>query len=279
VLRGIVRAALGALPPPIAVRAHYLAHHKRLPNLHNPTRFSEKVIRRKLRDRDPRLPQRADKIAVKDFVARTLGEGWVTPTLWSGPDLPPRSQRLWPIPFVLKASNGSGTNAFVRFEAERDWDSLERRCRAWLSRSHAQWAGEWLYAQIEPRLLVEPYLGSVAALPLDYKLFVFRGRVEFIEVDTDRASDHKRTFFDRDWNRQAFALGYKPERREIPRPRSLDAMVAAAERLAEDLPFVRVDFYEVEGSPIFGEMTFYPDAGVARFEPDAYDLGFGALWK
>ncbi|HYA75093.1 MAG TPA: ATP-grasp fold amidoligase family protein [Roseiarcus sp.] len=278
-MRRIARAGLALLPAPIAVRAHYFAHHKRLPNLRRPERFSEKVIRRKLFDRDPRLPQRADKIAVKDFVARTLGDAWVTPTLWSGPSLPPRPERNWPTPFVLKANNGSGTNAFVRSETERDWDALEQRCHAWLSTSHANWAGEWLYAQIEPQLLVEPFLGSLAALPLDYKLFVFAGRVEFIEVDTDRAVDHKRTLFDRDWSRQPFALGYKLEGRDIPRPRSLDAMIDAAERLAEDLPFVRIDFYEVDAVPIFGEMTFYPDAGMARFEPDAYDKVFGGLWK
>ena len=55
-------------------------------------------------------------------------------------------------------------------------------------------------------------------------------------------------------------------------------MISAAERLAEDLPFVRIDFYEIDGAPIFGEMTFYPDAGVAKFAPDAYDLKFGSLW-
>jgi len=26
-------------------------------------------------------------------------------------------------------------------------------------------------------------------------------------------------------------------------------------------------------------MTFYPDAGIARFEPDFIDLEFGAWWR
>lgn len=277
-MRRAFKAAMRALPAPVATRLHYLAHHGRLPNLRRPTRFSEKIIRRKLTDRDRRLPDRADKVLVKAFVARTLGANWVTPTLWSGSALPPREERGWPLPFVLKSNNGSGTNVFVRSEAERDWDVIEQTCAKWLSGSHADWAGEWLYAQIEPRLLVEPYLGALARLPLDYKFFVFRGRVEFIEVDTDRQSEHKRTFFDRQWNRQDFALGYGLDRRAIARPSSLLAMMSAAERLAEDLPFVRIDFYEIDGAPVFGEMTFYPDAGIAKFVPDVYDLKFGALW-
>lgn len=278
-MRRMFRAALRTLPTPIATRLHYLAHHGRLPDLRRPTRFSEKIIRRKLIDRDRRLPARADKVAVKAFVAQALGADWVTPALWNGPTLPPRLERDWPLPFVLKSNNGSGTNVFVRTETERDWDVIEETCRNWLSGSHADWAGEWLYTQIEPRLLVESYVGGLATLPLDYKFFVFRGRVEFIEVDTDRQSDHKRTFFDRQWNRQDFALGYALDQREIARPSSLPAMISAAERLAEDLPFVRIDFYEIDGAPIFGEMTFYPDAGVAKFAPDAYDLKFGSLWS
>lgn len=277
-LRRFPRSALGALPPSVAVRVHYAAHHRRFPSIRNPSRFTEKVIRRKLYDRDPRLPLRADKIAVKEHVASVLGEAWTTPTLWSGRDLPPRSRRDWQLPFVLKASHSSGANAFVRSTTELDWNLIEPRCRAWLTQSHAKWAGEWLYTQIEPRLLVEPYIGSLTALPPDYKLFVFRGRVEFVEVDTDRGSAHKRAFFDREWNRQPFALGYELERRDLERPRDLGAMIDAAERLAEDFPFVRIDFYDVDGSPRFGEMTFYPDAGIARFQPDAYDKALGALW-
>ena len=37
-------------------------------------------------------------------------------------------------------------------------------------------------------------------------------------------------------------------------------MIQAAEILAEDFPFVRVDFYEVGNVPKFGEMSFYPES-------------------
>ena len=56
-------------------------------------------------------------------------------------------------------------------------------------------------------------------------------------------------------------------------------MIRAAESLAEDFEFVRVDFYEIDGQPKFGEMTFYPDGGIGKFRPDFYDLKFGELWK
>ena len=270
---------MSRLPVPIAVRLHYAIHHNRIPNIKKPTRFTEKIVRRKLFDRNQRLADRADKIAVKSFVLNKLGDGYVTPIIWSGSSLPARDQRNWPIPFVLKSNNGSGANYFVRSKDDLNWNLIEKACNAWLSTSHASWAGEWLYAKIEPKLLVEPYIGELVALPLDYKLFVFGGRVEYIEVDTDRESDHKRTFFDREWNRQDFSLGYRLDHRDLVRPNCLNEMINAAEKLSEDIPFVRIDFYEINGRPVFGEMTFYPDAGIARFVPDYYDSHFGKLWK
>ena len=279
ILRRAFLLALGALPASAAAPAHYFVHHRRLPNLARPTRFTEKVIRRKLFDRDPRLPTMADKVAVKEFVAATIGAQYVTPTLWSGESLPPLQERDWPVPYVLKANNGSGTNIFVRRADEVDWGAIESRCRTWLAASHARWAAEWAYAEIAPKLMVEPHIGDPSRLPLDYKLFVFGGTVRYVEVDTDRALDHKRTFFDRDWRRQPFSLGYPLDPRPIARPASLEAMIAAAETLSEGFSFVRIDVYDIDGAPRFGEMTFYPDAGIARFSPDSVDLEFGALWR
>ena len=56
-------------------------------------------------------------------------------------------------------------------------------------------------------------------------------------------------------------------------------MIAAAELLADGFAFVRVDFYDLDGAPRFGEMTFYPDSGIALFSPDRADLDLGALWR
>jgi hypothetical protein len=41
---------------------------------------------------------------------------------------------------------------------------------------------------------------------------------------------------------------------------------------------VRVDFFDVNGEPRFGEMTFYPGAGSEGFDPPEYDHIVGNLW-
>jgi hypothetical protein len=278
-IRRVYQAAMMSLPTQIPVTIQYRRAFGHFPNLSAPETFNEKVQRRKVKDRDPRLPARADKVLVKQFVGEKLGEGWVIPTIWHGARLPPVAERTWPIPFVVKANHGSTWNLFVRSEAERDWPTIESRCAAWLGKYFGISAGEWHYAAIRPQILIEPFVGELSQLPIDYKLWVFHGRVEFVQIDTDRETDHKRAFYDREWRRLPFELGYPLETRDVPRPASLSEMIRGAEALAEDLPFVRVDFYEINGCPLFGEMTFFPGSGWERFSPPEWDAKIGALWR
>jgi hypothetical protein len=55
-------------------------------------------------------------------------------------------------------------------------------------------------------------------------------------------------------------------------------MIWAAERLGASFRFVRVDLYEVNETPLFGEMTFYPNAGHIGFKPKGVDAEIGRLW-
>jgi hypothetical protein len=243
-----------------------------------PKTFSEKVQRFKLLNRDPRLPQHENKILVKKFVIDRLGTDWVTPTLWHGEYLPALEQRNWPIPFVIKANNGCGWNVFVRKKSDLNWPQIERLVKEWRRAPFGIELGEWLYGKIKPSLLVEPFIGEFSTLPIDYKLWTFGGIVKFIQVDTDREHDHKRAMFDTDWNRLPFTIQYPSEQRPVKKPASLDRMIEAAQILAEDLPFVRIDFYEINDVPKFGEMSFYPGSGFELFNPVEWDAKAGMLW-
>lgn len=64
---------------------------------------------------------------------------------------------------------------------------------------------------------------------------------------------------------------------ETPKPEKLDEMVRLAEVLTNGIPFVRVDFYYVEGKIYFGELTFYPGAGFEKFDPEEWDYKLGEL--
>ena len=52
-------------------------------------------------------------------------------------------------------------------------------------------------------------------------------------------------------------------------------MKELASKLSQGIPHVRVDFYEVGGNVLFGELTFYHWGGFVRFEPRDWDYKFG----
>jgi TupA-like ATPgrasp len=114
----------------------------------------------------------------------------------------------------------------------------------------------------------------------DYKFFVFGGRVEFIQMDIDRFSDHRRAFYDRSWRKQEISLGYpKLESLIAEPPRHLAAMMNAAEALGAPFDFVRIDLYDLPEGPKFGEVTFSPNSGFEQFNPPEMDRLFGSLWQ
>ena len=57
-------------------------------------------------------------------------------------------------------------------------------------------------------------------------------------------------------------------------PQYLLLILQAARKLAEGIPFVRVDFYALP-KLVFGEMTFFPENGVGMFLPRDWDLRLG----
>jgi hypothetical protein len=254
----------------LRVQLCYWWRHGRWPDLATPTRFTELVQHRKLDGRDRRMVLLADKLWAKDHVARLLGPAWITPTLWSGTELP--AEAPWPRPFVLKSRHGCRQVAVVR--DEDNWTVIRERAASWARRPYGVWLDEWAYRHIPRGFLVETFAGPGPAVPVDYKLFVFGGRVRYVSVHIDRdlsAGCGRQVILDREWRRIA-GDGADP----LP-PVSFSAMIAAAEGLAAPFDFARVDLYDLPCGPRFGEVTFYPGSGLDPIEP-WLDLAMGAHW-
>ncbi len=263
-------------PAALSARARialtYFWCHGRWPDLSRPRRFTELVQWRKLHDRDPRLPALADKVRVKQFVADALGEDWVTPTLWSGTKIP--RHFAWAPPCVVKSRHGCNQTIFL-WSQSHDTTALQRRVDRWVRTTYGTWLDEWLYTGIPRGALIEPFIGEARALPVDYKFYVFGGRVGYIQAHFGRGSQHRWTVMDPNWRRVSRAS----EGGDPVRPRALDVMIDAAEKLARDFDFVRVDLYDLASGPRFGEMTFYPGSGLDRFDPVSLDVRMGMLWR
>ena len=273
-------AALDCLPDAVAVRIFYFRKFRRLPNLSKPSTFNEKITWRKLHQMNERFKVFADKIAVKAEIARIIGDDYVIKTLWVGdnPDSIPFDQ-LTP-PYVIKTNHGNGGHIFVRTSADINKAVIAASLRKQLAYSHAHRWREWGYRNIPRTILVEEMIvEGNGEIPVDYKFFVYHGRVHYIQVDYGRFSDHKRNVYDRDWRLVPVDYNYSRSTGARSPPVWLPEMIIAAERIGLEFDFARVDLYATADYVKFGEVTFYPVAGLGRFNPAEWDVKFGEPWR
>ena len=248
----------------------YLYGHGRLPDLQDPRRFTELVQMRKLYGRNPAMTALSDKLAVKQRVGLQLGNEWCVPTLWHGGSVPALPQ----IETSGFAKSRHGCNQTLRIGGTGDWERLCRLAPRWSAKPYGKWLDEWAYRDVPRGVLIEPLLGDGCSALTDYKIYVFGGRATHVQVHLERGKRHRWVLHDRDWNKLVLAQPDSPRR-----PSSLGAMLEAAEDLARDFSFARVDFYEVSGKPLFGEFSFYPGSGLDPFAADWIDFELGSLWR
>ena len=124
--------------------------------------------------------------------------------------------------------------------------------------------GQIHYSMIKPLILAENYLKqSIESdiLPYDYKFFCYKGQPKYVLYYEGRSLNGHVTpnmLFDMTWNPIPQAV-IRPLDREIPKPSSFAEMIECVKKLCVGFDFVRVDFYEINNRPVFGEMTFTPD--------------------
>lgn len=278
-------AAMNLLPARWHVIADYFRVYRRLPDLKNPRSFSEKIVARKLYDRDPRLPDLVDKIKVKEIVAKKFGERFIIPTLgvWNSAEefdftAPPLSRP----PYVLKTNHASGANLFVKpDDGSLQPERIRKKMAAFLRINHADIAEEWAYSQVPPKIFAEPYIETVDGYLADYKFHVFSGKVYATEVVVDRFRNYGVGFYDPDWKMMdlGYVGRYPRYKGLIPKPARLKEMVALAEAMGTGFSYVRVDLYQAHDDIKLGELTFYPGAGHDRFSSPEWDEKFGLQWK
>lgn len=277
-VRPVVLGRFNKLRPlPFAMLAHAM-YHGRLSTFRSPTTFTEMLVAKKLYDRNPVYPLTADKYTVREYVAQRVDATHLVPLIQVADRPSEIDFDVLPRPCVIKATHGYDMNIFLHEGETVDEEAARATMRRWLKKNFYENWHEWAYLDCRPRLVVEKFIGDGRVAPADYKFWVFHGRVEMIQVDTDRFTAHKTNLLSRDWNPLEVYVKFKPT--SVPnRPDTLDEMVCLAEAIGADLEFARVDLYSVGGHVYFGEITHYPGGGCIVFEPRSFDTALGRLWR
>ena len=265
------------------LRGRYLFQMGKPLHLNPPRTFNEKLQWLKLHDRRPEYTIMVDKYAVKEYVAKTIGEQYVVPLLavWDSVDDIDISNL--PNQFVLKTTNGGGGSSVVickdkgLFDIETAKDKLRWDNNSSKGDFYVR-AREWPYKNVPYRVIAEKYLDSGSEGLTDYKIHSFNGIPKVILTCCERFSKKglAEDFYSDKWTHLELS---RPQTRhsekQIEQPETLQEMLSLSKKLSERIPFVRTDFYTVGGRVYFGEMTFYPATGMKPFVPAEWDKKLG----
>ena len=245
-------------------------------DLDSPKGFNEKIQWLKLYNRKPEYTTMVDKYTAKKYAAEKIGEQYIIPSLgvWDrAEDIDPGKL---PDKFVLKCTHDSGGVVICRDKSEFDIEAARKKINKRLKANYYYSGREWPYKNVKPRIIAEKYMEEPGSSELkDYKFMCFNGKVRCTFVCSERFEKLKVTFYDNDWKRMPFERHYHASETDIPKPKNFDKMVELAEILSEDIPFLRVDFYEINGHIYFGELTFFPGSGFEEFTPEEWDRILG----
>lgn len=277
-IRFAILRMLKFVPDKQMIIAQYYIKLKRKPNLDSPKRYTEKIQWYKLNYRNDKMPICVDKYRVREYI-HSKGLDDILVKLYAVYDRPEDIifEEL-PDKFILKTTNGSGTNIICKNKSEIDFSILRKQVDAFLKQSSASAGREWAYSLVQPKIIVEELLEDSTTLDgsiNDYKFLCFNGKPEYIVLDVNRFTGHKRNIYDTEWNDLHIASDCPCADGTYAPPENLSEMLHIAELLSEDFPAVRIDLYSVGGKVYFGEMTFFPWSGYVQYTPDSFDYVMG----
>ena len=188
-----------------------------------------------------------------------------------------------PDQFVLKWNHDSKSVVICSDKATFDKDLALRKLQHGANVNGFWYGREWPYKGVRPRIIAEQYISQDDPYHkdlTDYKFFCFDGCPKYIQVIQDRTEQETIDIFDTEWNHQDFiGLSAKAvHAKTLPeKPRHLEEMVRVAEALSKDIPFSRIDLYDVDNHVYFGEVTLYPASGLGAFRPDDWNRKIGDM--
>ena len=266
------------IPDTIYLKCAYYDKFGKKLNLRKPVSFNEKLQWLKLYDRKLIYTTLVDKFAVKKYVADIIGEEYIIPTLGVWDQFDDIDFSCLPDKFVLKCTHDSGGLVICTDKRQLNMEEAKNKINASLKRDYYLNGREWPYKNVPRRIIAEKYMADNMS---DYKLFCFHGIPRITLVCSDRFTEDglglREDFFNENWEhlnlrRPTHGNADFP----IPCPKSYGLMKELAIKLSEEIPFARVDFYEVNGRAYFGEITLFPASGFEGFRPEAWDVEIGS---
>ena len=248
-------------------------------SIKRPVTFSQKIYY--LRNAYKNVPLAtlvSDKIKVREYVQEKVGGGLLNNLLGVYDDPSDIDYTNLPDRFVIKTNHAAGTNIIVKDKNSLDIEVINKQLSKWLKMNYSDSLGEMQYYNIKPQILIEVFLENYGYdNPIDYKFWCFDGKVEFVQVFERSNQKFIRYSFNLFFKNTSMINPYYEGENysKFQQPDSFYNMIKYASALSKRLPFARVDFYDIYGQCIFGEITLTPAAGNNHYLMDDAQISLG----
>lgn len=274
------RKLMNWLPDRLYLKACFRARMNEKLDFNRVKTFNEKLQWLKLYDKKNSYTGMVDKYEVRTYIKKRIGEEYLIPLLGVYDSFDEIDFRQLPNQFVLKCTHDSGGIVVCKDKSKLDIEAARKKINKSLKRNYFYLYREWPYKNVKPRIICEKYMEDDVEKELkDYKVMCFNGEVKctFVCLNRNSPSGLNIDIYDYDWELMPFQRPQHPNSGvKVSKPKNYNKMVKFAEKLSKDIPFLRVDFYEINGRLYFGELTFYPGSGLEKFEPEYYDEILGS---
>ena len=271
-----IKSLLYRISPKLLTSIQFLYHFHRPLNWFRPKDLNEKINWLKYNSDTSLWTLCADKYRVRSYIHAI---GGLDDTLVKLYGVWEKAEDVdWdalPNEFVLKTNNGSGDILVCKDKTKLNIEETVKKYAALLDKSFSVTNGEPHYAAMKPCLIAEELLDCTKQqidtdTLVDYKIWCFNGKPHCVWACYNRHHDSVEVAtYDLDWHRHdeysIFTPHYTRAKSDLPKPLALQSMLDIASKLSAGIPQVRVDLYEVDGKPYFGEMTFTSAGGFNNF--------------
>ncbi|MGF2941298.1 ATP-grasp fold amidoligase family protein [Enterococcus xiangfangensis] len=249
-------------------------------NLNNPKTFTEKINYLKLYyANDEKAILAGDKIGLHAFLKQKQLANLAVPMVALADSVKDIQWTELPNQFVIKKSNASKMNLIVRDLAQLSVDELKQILKKWEKQVFGLATAEPHYEKMQSRFIIEKYIPNIER---DWKIFFCNGEPCMLEAylweKQEKLVGHRKTvYITADLNGKVLQIDADEQMAQpiqtsglkfIDLPPQFEQMIDYGRILAEDFPFVRVDFFVSDGQLFLGELTFTPAAGLDNYSEE-----------
>jgi len=237
------------------------------PNIATPKLYHEKLLWRKIFDKNPHFYVFSDKLKCKEFIKdKNIGLKFAK-IRWVGAQIDQAIFEKLKGHVIIKANKGSGYNLFPK-DQKLGYDYVSGITKKWLKKDYGANKLERSYSRAENVLFAENIISPDKKIT-DFYIRACDGDIILITSFENPKIDNKIiSYYDINGNRlyqyeKKDKLEYYHEKSYEP-PKTFKKAIEAAKILSVGIDFIRCDFM-TDGKNLYaGEVTVYPDSGLTK---------------